>query len=434
MALKRTVSILVAAVLCIGCMAGQAQATKLADLLPEMVATHERIQAAVESEDAAFFRKQEAEAGWYPTLDLSGDVSQEYIDTNEQALTNNIRNIQKLRATQLLYDFGKTDGVIGQLAATYEQTEAMKVMTRQGLLLEAATAYVNLIKHSRTLGFAMRSVQSFKKQSGIEETLVEKGAGLSSDVLQAKYKLSGAVGIQVAVEGQLANAKSRFLSVFGFEVSDADIRGFEHPDVPYGHIPSSLDDAIAIAMKENPQVVMAHKTIKMADSAVEAANARFYPSFNGYWEYWRKENDSGNSDQVKLEQRLGVEFNYNLLNGGGDQSAVRAATHDKLAGVNTLMDVQRTVEETVRTSWQNLLTARSRAEWFRSQTSILEGFLELARKERKLGNRSLLDVLSAETDYYTAQIQLVGAQYDQMIEAYNLLHAMGRLELDLLVN
>lgn len=413
---------------------GQAQATKLADLLPDMVATHERIQAAVETQDAAFFSQQEAEAAWYPKLDLSGDVSKEEIDTNKQALRNNVRNTQKLRATQLLYDFGKTDGIIGQLAASHEQTEAMKVMTRQGLLLEGATAYINLIKHSRTLGFALQSVDSFKKQSGIEEVLVEKGAGLSSDVLQAKYKLSGAVGIQVAVEGQLANAKSRFLSVFGFEVSDADVKGFEHPDVPYANIPNSLDDAIAIAMKENPQVVMAQKTVKVADASIEAATGRFYPSFNGYWEYQRKENDGGNRDEVKTEQRVGVEFNYNLLNGGGDEDAIRAATHTKLAGVNTLMDTQRTVEEQVRTAWQNLLTARSRAEWFRSQTTILEGFLDLAKKERKLGNRSLLDVLSAETDYYTAQIQLVGAEYDQMIEAYNLLYAMGRLELDLMVN
>lgn len=408
-----------------------AQAATLAELLPEMLATHERVQASVESQDAAFYRYRSAESGWYPKLDLSGDFTQEFYDTNKQALANNYRNIQRLRATQLLYDFGRTGGVIDQMGATYEQSEAQKIMTRQSLILEGVTAYVNLLKHSRTLGFALRSVQSFKKQSGIEEVLVEKGAGLSSDVLQAKYKLSGALGIKVAVEGQLANAKSRFLAVYGFEVDDAAVKTFALPNVPYERIPGALDDAITVALKENPQIIMAQKAIKVAEGAVTSAEASFYPSFNAYWEYQRKENDQGKKGQLTLEQRFGVEYNYNLLNGGGDVDTLKAATHDKLAGINSLKDLERTVEESVRTSWQNLLTARARAEWFRSQTSILEGFLELARKERKLGNRSLLDVLSAETDFYSAQIQLVGAEYDQMLEAYNLLFAMGRLELDL---
>jgi adhesin transport system outer membrane protein len=161
--------------------------------------------------------------------------------------------------------------------------------------------------------------------------------------------------------------------------------------------------------------------VQQAEAALDTANAQFYPSLNAFWEYWRKENDQGQKDTVQLEQRFGVEYSYNLLNGGGDMQAVKAATHDRDAGVSSLKDMARTVRERIQTAWQNLLTARSRAEWF----------LELARKERTLGNRSLLDVLAAETDFYNAQIQLVGAEYDQMIEAYNLLYAMGRLELDL---
>lgn len=430
-ALKKSILCAAVAALIFMAFSAGAQAAGLPDLLPDMLASHERIQAAGEAQDAAAFRQRQAEAGWYPKLDLVGDFSQEFFDTNKQALKNNYRNIQKLRGTQLLYDFGKTDSVIAQMGATAEQAEQRKVLTRQALILEGVTSYVNLLKFTRTLGFARQSVDSFKKQSGIEEVLVEKGAGLSSDVLQAKYKLSGALGTQVAVEGQLANARSRFLAVYGFEISDADVLGFEPPLVPYEKIPASVDEAVAVALAENPELLMVQKAVQQAEAALDTANAQFYPSLNAFWEYWRKENDQGQKDTVQLEQRFGVEYSYNLLNGGGDMQAVKAATHDRDAGVSSLKDMERTVRERIQTAWQNLLTARSRAEWFRSQASILEGFLELARKERTLGNRSLLDVLAAETDFYNAQIQLVGAEYDQMIEAYNLLYAMGRLELDL---
>ena len=65
-------------------------------------------------------------------------------------------------------------------------------LTKQQLLLEGAQAYLNVLKANEKLQYAFRSEESIKKQTGIEESLVERGAGLSSDVLQAKQQLAGA--------------------------------------------------------------------------------------------------------------------------------------------------------------------------------------------------------------------------------------------------
>ena len=110
---------------------------------------------------------------------------------------------------------------------------------------------------------------------------------------------------------------------------------------------------------------------------------------------------------------------------------MRASKLDHSAAINTSKDVERTIEEQVRVAWQNLITARAKAEWYRNQANISAEFLELARKERKLGNRSLLDVLQAEVGLNAAQSGALAAEIDQMVQAYTLLHAMGRLDLDL---
>jgi adhesin transport system outer membrane protein len=62
-----------------------------------------------------------------------------------------------------------------------------------------------------------------------------------------------------------------------------------------------------------------------------------------------------------------------------------------------------------------------------NQANIAAEFLELARKERELGNRTLLEVLQGETDLINANSDAVKAQTDLAIAMYTLLNIMGRL-------
>ncbi|MCG8619966.1 MAG: TolC family protein, partial [Desulfobacterales bacterium] len=65
------------------------------------------------------------------------------------------------------------------------------------------------------------------------------------------------------------------------------------------------------------------------------------------------------------------------------------------------------------------------------QADILKNFLELAKKERKMGTRSLLDVLNGEVNYINAQGTAIAAREDMKIAAYNLVFAMGQMDVEL---
>jgi len=426
--------IYIAAVVCVALLAltgAQAHAKTLGELLPDMLTQHERLKAAQDTEGAGQQRYQASKTAWYPKLNFSGDVAREETDYTTSASVSLNRNIQKFRGIQNIWDAGLTDGGIKTSEGLYKQAEYSRTFTRQGLLLEGVSAYLQIMKAIRTLDFALQSEENIKRQTGIEESLVKKGAGLSSDVLQAKAQLAQVSALRVVNEGQLENTRSRFKAVFGFSPDDALIASFSYPDVPYTKIPGTLDEAVNVSFQENPSLLISKSMVAAADGSVDVALARFYPHFNAFAEYWRKENDGGQRNVVKWEQRLGVEFNYNIYNGGGDAATLAASRKDRSAAVNTVLDVERTIEEQVRVSWQNLITARAKAEWFRNQAVISEEFLELARKERKLGNRSLLDVLSAEVNLNSARSGAITAEVDQMVQAYTLLHVMGHLELDL---
>jgi outer membrane protein TolC len=56
--------------------------------------------------------------------------------------------------------------------------------------------------------------------------------------------------------------------------------------------------------------------------------------------------------------------------------------------------------------------------------------LKLARKERKLGKRSLIDVLSGETAEINAKSDAESANFQLIISAYSILSVIGILKLE----
>ena len=96
------------------------------------------------------------------------------------------------------------------------QAEAGLNAARQDILLRAIVAYLNILRAQGVLKFAVRSEANIKRQTELENARVERGAGLSTDVLQAKQQLAGAQARRVRARGALAVARNSYKTVFGF--------------------------------------------------------------------------------------------------------------------------------------------------------------------------------------------------------------------------
>jgi adhesin transport system outer membrane protein len=409
-----------------------AQAKTLQEMLVELLNTHERMQAAVETQTAAGYGVQVANAGWKPKVDLTGDFSYEDYDNSNRAAqtTGMYRNKEKLRATQLLWDFGRTNAAVGTSVAAQDKAEADKVVTRQGLLREGCAAYLNLIRYSKILGYALQTRDNFKKLMEIEQAKLKAGQGDELKVLQAKGQMEASKAFVVQAEMDYGVAQNRFQAVYNYRLPDPDVAALDENVVPVSKIPPTPEEAIAAAHAENPQIKSLAKLVDVAEAQIKSARSRFAPSFNAYFEYERKENDQ-NQAILKKENRYGMEFAWNLYNGGGDVAMEKSAVHSRSAAQNSLLDLQRTVDELVRNAWVQLLNSRARAEMFRSQAETEGKFLAKAKKEREIGGEtSLTDLLLAENNYIGAQIGVTSAEFDQSNAAFDLLFAMGRLELD----
>lgn len=431
MHMKRLLLSALALVLCFGAASAPASAKSFAVFLEEAVGKHDLVQAVQARRDAADASLDRARGEWMPHMDAAANVGRESIDyPGDQASTDLTRDTQRITARQLLYDFGRSTSGVNQARAALERAEAEVAAARQEIRLQGIAAYLDVLRQNERLRLARESEKRIMDLTGIEETLVVKGAGLASDVLQAKSQLAGAKALRVAVEGQLAVANDRFFTVFGVAVSDELLFSLDRPDVPYGRVPDSLTMAKAMAEDNSLELLMAQQNIEMAREALDGREADYLPRLHLVGEAKRKHNDQGTSGT--RNEALGmVELTWEFFSGGKKRAAVNEARAVLREQERRIEDLTKHVNERVAIAWHNLTSTRETALLLRDQADILEEFLTLARKERMLGTRSLLDVLNGEVGHLNALSNAVSAETDRAIALYQLFFAMGRLDVDL---
>ena len=88
------------------------------------------------------------------------------------------------------------------------------------------------------------------------------------------------------------------------------------------------------------------------------------------------------------------------------------------------------IKQILKSTWDGLDTAKKNAQFLSNQAKISQEFLELARKEREAGNRTLLDVLGGETALINSQADAIAAKIEVLINSFTLLSLMGELTME----
>ena len=409
-------------------MSGFAEAESLSSLIPELLKNNNLVKASEATAAAAREQIRVSEGGWLPTLGVTGTYGHQKQKKPEGTDDTDFaaRSVD-LSVTQLLWDFGNANSQIRASQIGLTRAQADLELRRQEVTLRGVSAFLNLRRAHETLMFALESENNIKKQTELEDALVARGAGLSTDVLQSKRQLASAQSRRVQAEGQLALARNEYRAIFLSEV--ADLNNLKKPLLPVDMVPSSLEEALNIAFRENPSLRVAAADTGLARENVNTTrSSSFFPKIDAIGES-KYQKDSGGTagEQRELFAKLQMTFNFNL--GMTAVNSLKAAENSVTSSSKTEAFQRETLEQRVRNAWDNLLINRTNFKILRNETAIAAEFLDLVRKERQLGNRQLQDVLQGETALINANSSATAAETDIAIGVYELLAAMGRLSL-----
>ena len=396
------------------------------------MATDNLIKAAEADVVSAREQARVALGNWFPNLNVTANYGIEDQKPEKAADTRIIPRELDFTITQLLWDFGSTNATLRSARLTLEQARAVLDAARQNLMLQAVSAYLNVIRTGDVLEFSRQSEDNLVRQTGLENALVERGAGFSTDVLQAKVQLAGASARRVRAEGALQVARNAYREVFG--AAPGELSSMKSPPLPLDLLPQDVKSAVETAVTDNPQLIAANIGNSIARETVNQSRASgFYPKLEGVLETKIKE-DVGGTIGDETERLAKVELTYPFNLGFTAVNTLRAAKSTESATLLRYADARDVVEQQARDAWENLRTARENAALLKNQANIASEFLEFARKERQLGRRSLIDVLAGETALIDASSDAASAEVDVSIAVFTLLNVMGRLEEDAVRN
>jgi len=366
-----------------------------------------------------------------PSLDVSGGYGYENVSlpafraSPDGPLSTDAHN-WSVTLRENLYDggrkFANRDGAkISRTAA-----EATLANVRQTVLLEGATAYINVLRQLQLVELSDQNEDNIRKQLNLEDERVRRGSGIAVDVLQAKSRLQVSLERLVAYRGALQDAQSRYLDTFG---RPPDVATMTLPPQLDSRLPKTLDEAIAIAVDVNPNVLAASKRIDLAKSQKRSIEAEYQPSIDLVTQA-KYERDFNGAPGIRRDRSAKVQVTWNLFSGLGTQSRARQVAHDYEARSQDLIDLKRRTEEQTRLTWQALQTALERVDLLENAVNISAEVFEARKKLREAGKESVINVLDAENEVYSARINYVSALHDARIAAYQLLFAIGQLELE----
>ena len=395
----------------------------------DLLNNHERVWAAkhtIESlEEAVSVSKKD----WFPNLGVTGNLGKE--DRNNPNVTADTDFTAKelsLTLTQPIFDYGARNKRIDIATLGVTQARQTLELTKQSLLLEAITAQTGLITAYKNWKSAKLSVQNIKRQTQLESAKVKKGAGFSTDVLQAKVQLAGAEARYIQAFGALKTARNRFKALFG-EVP-FDESALTDIELPVEILPSKIDIAVEMALENNLQLASLKTGKYIAKSAIQQTKAeQFFPNIDFVAEQKYKTNVGGTQGYAK-ETNVKLQLTYNFNLGLSSLNNYNAAKSNYKAADRQFYDAKKLVIEAVSNSYDQYVTQRKSAEMLKSQAEISQAFLNLARKERKLGKRSLIDILAGETALINAKSDAETAKGQLVLSAYNVLSVIGILTLE----
>jgi outer membrane protein/adhesin transport system outer membrane protein len=360
----------------------------------------------------------EARAGWLPTVTADGQAGVGTVDSGGGA--QDLQPAYGLYATQPLYRGGRTTAGVSRANSLVQAERANLASVEQKILLEAATAYMDVARDKTVLDLNARNERVLERELKATEDRFRVGELTLTDVAQARARLAGAVASRIQAEGNLQGSRAEYLRIIG-KAAESPL-----PPPPLQGLPLSLEETLAFSDEDNPDVAAVRHLEQAAQEDIRISRSEMLPSLslNGQVEHREDFGSPGSeSDSAQVTARLSIP----LYQGGGPDARVRRAK--QVAGQRRIQldETQRAVRAQATASWEILAVAQARVTQFEAQVAANKTALEGTREQARVGSRILLDVLNAEQELLDAQVSLEVARRDAYVAGLQVLAAIGRM-------
>jgi adhesin transport system outer membrane protein len=419
----------------IACAAALVAASTHAQALPEpllqaarqAVSSNPEVQARWHGFLAADETRNVARGGFFPRVDLDAGIGRERRDTPLLDHGSYSVNGVRLTLTQLLFDGGFTRSEVDRLGYAkltryYELLDASETAA-----LEAVRAYMDVVRYRELVEIAKQNYAAHKQTVGLVDERTRAGVGRGVDAEQAAGRLALAESNLLTELTNLHDVSARYLRIVGTPPPEV------MPAVPVGLKVGTLPATTAVLLGEglvaNPSVNAAYENVRAHAKGIATARAAYAPRLD-LRAYTSSDRNRTTIEPPAGRTRIdGVELvlNYNLFRGGADQAREREAAYAHAQSRDLLEKACRDARQTLQIAYSDVNALAEQMSKLDRHRTASEKAHVVYRQQYHLGQRTLLDLLDSQNEFFQADRAYFNAHYNQVVAQARTLAAMGRL-------
>jgi adhesin transport system outer membrane protein len=304
-----------------------------------------------------------------------------------------------------------------KLARYFEVLDASETTAQDTL-----RAYQDVLRYRELVALAEDNYVQHKQLYDQIRDRTQAGVGRRVDLEQAAGRLALAESNLLTEATNLYDVSARYQRLVG-ELPPAALAPVQ---LSRAGIPPAVAEALRQAYTGSPAFNAAVENIRAAQADVEVRRARYHPRVD-----LRARSDVGhnldNMEGHNNAQIVELVLHYNLFNGGSDQAAVRQYTERLNVAKDQRDKSCRDLRQTVSIAHNDMQRLQEQLRYLDQHQLSIAKARDAYRKQFDIGQRSLLDLLDTENEYFQARRAYVNGLYDLSLAEARTLAGMGRL-------
>lgn len=364
-----------------------------------------------------------ARGGFLPKVDLTTGVGRETLKQQSAGIDSHFtRRGRTLTLNQMVFDGFATSSEVKRLGKAKLVRYFELLDASENAALEAGRAYLDVVR-SRQLVF-LAEENYIQHQAALEQLKqrAESGVGKRVDVEQAASRLALADVNLTTAYANLHDVTARYVRLVGAQPAKVMFAPAELSKA----MPGTAESALQTALKRNPGLRATIENIEASQHDLEARRAGFMPRVD-----LRARNESinnnlgvsGDRDNSVLEMVL----SYNLFNGGTDAARNRQYRERKNIALDQREKACRDMRQTLSIAYNESQRLNDQLSYIGLQVNLVEKTRAAYRDQFNIGQRTLLDLLNTQNEFFDARRAQVNADIDLSIAYLRSYAGMGNL-------
>lgn len=419
--MKKIVLATFVALVCPLSLASRAEPVGVALAVQKAILKNPEVLAKVHALDSAGSDQDVAWGGYLPKVDASVYGGRERRMTPSTPWTTYNHPGYQVQLRQMLFDGFLTASEVKRLGFAKLSRYYELLQTADETAYEAVRAYLDVQRYSELTTLAGDNYKTHLEIHKQIEDRVIAGVGRRVDLEQATGRRALANSNWLIEQSNLHDVSRRYERIVG-ELPQAPLAVV---NAPTSHLPLQ-DDVIAVSLAESPSFRAAVAQVRSRRAEVESKRASHYPTLEFRASSGTDKNLQGVTGDTR-QNSLQVVLNYNLFNGGSDQARVRSAEGLYHAALDIRDKTCRDLRQQVSIAWNDIGKLREKLGYREQHRLSIEKARAAYRQQFDIGQRTLLDLLDTENEYFEASREVVAARYDLLQAEFRVLAHAHRI-------